>query len=105
MTSIDNWWAILARYSNREDLLDPLVRVLERIAANDQTIEPGVQSAEPKPVGAAKLTSKDQQQLIAVFYAGTAKWKLAEQYGISESTVKRLIREDRKRTVNELPTS
>jgi DNA-binding NarL/FixJ family response regulator len=39
-----------------------------------------------------KLSDTDQERLIAALTAGTSKRKLAERYGISESSVKRLIR-------------
>jgi hypothetical protein len=41
------------------------------------------------------LTSEDIQALVAAFHGGTPKWKLADQYGISLSSVKRLLRKQR----------
>jgi hypothetical protein len=38
-----------------------------------------------------RLSGDDTEQLVAAFTAGTSKRKLAEQYGISESNLKRLI--------------
>jgi hypothetical protein len=35
----------------------------------------------------------DEERLIAAFTAGTSKRKLAERFGISESSVERLIRQ------------
>jgi hypothetical protein len=40
-----------------------------------------------------RMSEADTEQLVAAFTTGTSKWKLAERYGISESSVKRLIRE------------
>jgi FixJ family two-component response regulator len=40
-----------------------------------------------------RLSETDEQQLVVAFTAGTSKRKLAERYGISESSVKRLIRQ------------
>jgi transposase-like protein len=40
-----------------------------------------------------RLSEADTEQLVAAFTAGTSKRKLAERYGISESSVKRLIRQ------------
>jgi hypothetical protein len=40
-----------------------------------------------------RLSEVDVQRLIAAFAAGTSKWRLAERYCISESSVKRLIRQ------------
>ena len=42
-----------------------------------------------------RLSEADLRQLVADFQGGTAKRKLAERYGISESSVKRLIRRQR----------
>jgi DNA-directed RNA polymerase specialized sigma24 family protein len=39
-----------------------------------------------------RLTTEAEQTLVAGFMAGTSKRELAEQYGISESSVKRLLR-------------
>jgi hypothetical protein len=39
-----------------------------------------------------RLTAEDEQALAASFRAGTAKHQLAERYGISLSSVKRLLR-------------
>lgn len=44
-----------------------------------------------------RLGDADVHQLVKAFESGTPKWKLAEQYGISESSVKRLIRRHRTR--------
>ncbi|HVI69250.1 MAG TPA: hypothetical protein VM581_02220 [Magnetospirillaceae bacterium] len=35
------------------------------------------------------------RKLVAQFQAGTPKWKLAEEFGISESSVKRVLRAHR----------
>jgi hypothetical protein len=40
-----------------------------------------------------RLGEPDMTALVAVFEAGTVKRRLAEQYAISESSVKRLIRQ------------
>jgi hypothetical protein len=49
-----------------------------------------------------RLSADDVQRLVAAFGRGTPKWQLAEQHGISESSVKRLLR--RHRQVAEDPT-
>jgi transposase len=43
--------------------------------------------------GRDRLGEADTERLIAAFTAGTSKRKLAGRYGISESSVKRLIRQ------------
>jgi transposase len=40
--------------------------------------------------------------LVQAFESGTPKWKLAEQYGVSESSVKRLVRRHRKQQAAQL---
>lgn len=84
---------LLVRYSNRQDSLSNLVKVLQRIEGEDQQAEPGVQSPEPSPLrGLARLSPDDVRQLAASFQTGTPKHVLAHRYGISLSTVKRLLR-------------
>jgi hypothetical protein len=39
-----------------------------------------------------RLGEEAVSELIEAFRAGTPKWRLAEQYGISLSSVKRLVR-------------
>jgi hypothetical protein len=90
---------VLRRYSNREDLLKPLVSVLERIKAGDQADMPGVQSvvsADPsRPPVRERLSADDIDQLVRRFCGGTAKRVLVAEYGISLSSVKRLLRRHR----------
>jgi transposase len=40
-----------------------------------------------------RLSERDRERLVAAFTAGTSKRKLAERYGITESSIKRLIRQ------------
>jgi DNA-directed RNA polymerase specialized sigma24 family protein len=42
-----------------------------------------------------RLTAQDEEALLEAFHAGTRQWRLAERYGISVSSVKRLVRRDR----------
>lgn len=42
-----------------------------------------------------RLSEADMRLLVEAFESGTPKWKLAEQYGVSESSVKRLVRKHR----------
>jgi hypothetical protein len=86
----------MAHYSNRTDLLAPLVDVLQRIEEKDRTEEPGVQSTArstpARPLVRDRLTEDDMDRIVSRFRAGTAKHVLADEYGISLSSVKRLIR-------------
>jgi hypothetical protein len=89
---------LIEAYSKRRDLVDVLVSVVRQLRqAQAQRGEPtfSVRST-PSPrqwrVG-DRLNEADVARLIADFTAGTSKRKLSEQYGISESSVKRLIRQ------------
>jgi DNA-directed RNA polymerase specialized sigma24 family protein len=84
---------------NREDLADSLVSAVRLLRqAQGRGSEPA-HSVRSAPLSARewrvanRLSEADQELLIEAFIAGTSKRKLAEQYGISESSVKRLIRE------------
>ncbi len=68
---------VMRRYSNRPDLLGPMLDVLRRIEDGDHTDELG-----EVVVG----------EIIGRFRAGTPKHKLAAEYGMSLSTMKRLLR-------------
>jgi hypothetical protein len=88
---------VLRRYSNRRDLLKPLVSVLERIEAGDCEDVPGVQShgpLEPWRVN-DRLSAAELQELVNQLQAGVSRPKLAQRYGISLSSVKRLLRKQR----------
>jgi hypothetical protein len=83
---------LLVRYSNHEDALRRVAGLLRRVEQGDQEDEPGVRLTGSLPRGLAKLDEADVRQLVGSFRAGTAKRILAERYGISESSVKRLLR-------------
>jgi hypothetical protein len=85
---------VMSRYSNRPDLLGPLLDLLRRIAEGDREDEPGgVESREGGSLRPSdRLSEADVCEIMARFGAGTAKHKLAAEYGISLSTVKRLLR-------------
>ncbi len=42
-----------------------------------------------------RLSAEDVGTLLQAFRAGTPKWQLAEMYGISLTSVKRLVRQSR----------
>lgn len=83
---------LLVRYSNHEDELRRVAGVLRRIDQGDHDNEPGLAIAASQPRGLAKLNDGDVRNLVASFRAGKTKKALAERYGISESSVKRLMR-------------
>jgi len=97
---------VLLRYSKRADVLQDLDRAVRNLTA--------VLKGEPLPwmkaqsarstgrVGRAVVTVRDRlgeervQELVASFQAGTAQATLATRYGISLSSVKRLLRKHRR---------
>ena len=90
---------LLRRYSNREDLLKPLVSVLERINEDLPASQEEAQLVSADgPTSRAwhvsdRLLPTDVKTLGASYLAGSTIRVLAEQYGISTSSVKRLLRE------------
>jgi hypothetical protein len=85
---------VLRRYSNRPDLLGPMIEVLRRIATGDQSDEPGaVASREGGTMRPSdRLSESDVHGIVARFRTGTAKHRLATEYCVSLSSVKRLLR-------------
>ncbi len=90
---------LLRRYSNRDDLLKPLVSVLERVSGELPATEEAYQlvSADgPAPSAWQvndRLSPADVKALVASYLAGSTSHALAEQYCISPTSVKRLLRE------------
>jgi hypothetical protein len=87
---------VMRRYSNRPDLLRPMIDVLRRIKAGDQAVEPGgVTSRERSGRPSDRLSEMDACAIVAQFRAGVPKHRLAAEYGMSLSTMKRLLRKYR----------
>lgn len=92
---------LMGAYSNRPDLADALVRAVRQLKQAQE--QQGGVALSVRSTGRSerqwrvsdRLTEADVRRLVAAFEGGTPKWKLAEQYGISESSVKRLIRRHR----------
>lgn len=87
---------LLRRYSNRPDLLGPLVSVLRRIKdpAEDghetvTTITGRTASPDYVPY---VLTEDNIRELIEAYRSGTTAKILAEQYGVHTSTIKKKLR-------------
>ena len=74
--------------------------VLRRMEENDPADEPGVHSTG-RGVGLVpvreRLGDAGVTELLSAFYAGTTKRELAERYRISESSISRLLRQQRAR--------
>jgi len=84
---------VMRRYSNRPDLLGPMIDVLRRIEAGDQADEPGaVKSREYSGRPTDRLSEADVHKIVDRFRVGVPKHKLAAEYGMSLSTMKRLLR-------------
>ena len=87
---------LLVRYSNHKDELKHLAKLLRHIENHDQDAELVARRPEPMPLrGLARLSPDDMRQLITNFRTGTPKHVLAHRYGVSLSTVKRLLRRHR----------
>jgi DNA-directed RNA polymerase specialized sigma24 family protein len=89
------------RYANRPDLLDDLIRLAATLTSSAGTspdgepYEPGMAQRGRQRLLSNLLSPADVQRLVARFHAGVAKRKLAAEFGISESSVKRLLRRHR----------
>ncbi len=89
---------LLHRYSNRPDLLNPLVSVLEKIKNGTlDEDEPNLAPVRGNEAGVwrvvDRLSPSDVLTLIESYQAGSTARLLAEQYSVSTATVKRLLRE------------
>lgn len=95
-------------YSNRPDLASSLVKTLERLKraqARTDDAPVSVRStgrSERQWRVTDRLSDADVRTLVAAAEAGTPKWQLAERYGVSESSVKRLVRKHRKQQAAQL---
>jgi hypothetical protein len=90
---------LCSRYSNRDDLLKPLVSVLDRINSEPPISDPMDQlpSADGSDPQAwrvnERMSPEDGKALVKSYLAGSTIRLLSEQYGISGSSVKRLLRQ------------
>ncbi len=90
---------LLRRYSNRDDLLKPLVSVLKRISEEPPTTEEEAQLVSADgPAQRAwqvsdRLSPADVKALVKSYLAGSTIRAHAEQYRIGTSSVKRLLRQ------------
>lgn len=84
----------LHRYSNRNDLLMPLLNMLGRIQAGDLSGPTAVQSAPSSPGWLDdRLAAGDRERMTEEYLAGATAAALAERYSISVKSVKRILRE------------
>jgi histidine ammonia-lyase len=89
---------LIRAYSNRRDLADALVSTVQQLRQAQAQISGPANSVRSAPLRTRqwrigdRLSEADTEQLVAAFTADTSKRKLADRYGVSESSVKRLIR-------------
>lgn len=89
---------LLRRYSNHHSLVTPLVRVLRRVEAGDQSGVSAVQSAPPSLRWlSGRLSAGDRERMTEQYLAGDTAPALAERYNISLKSVRRILREGRAR--------
>lgn len=87
---------LLRRYSNRPDLLGPLVSVLRRVLdpivdGHETVTTVEGRTASPDYIR-QKLTEQDVTELIEAYRSGATAKALAERYGVHASTVKKKLR-------------
>lgn len=89
----------MGSYLNRQDLADSLVSAVRQLRQAQGQGGGPVHSVQSAPLSARRwrmvdrLCEADIERLIAAFAGGTSKRELAKRYGISESSVKRLVRQ------------
>jgi hypothetical protein len=86
----------VSAYSKRSDLLVDLDHAAQQLEqANSDTGTPSVQSTGRVSRAHSledRLTDAAVQKIILSFHGGTPRYKIAEQHGISVSSVGRLLR-------------
>lgn len=95
------WVDLSNAYSKRSDLAEALVRAVSQLQGAQQGAH--IRCASVRSIGRSerdwrvsdRLSEAEIRQLVADFQGGTAKRKLAERYGISESSAKRITRKYR----------
>lgn len=88
---------LLRRYSNRPDLVGPLVRTWQEInePADDhnEMVTNNLQGRTASPHYARTvLTEVQLAEIIAAYKAGTTSRVLAERYGVHVTTIKKKLR-------------
>ncbi len=85
---------LLRRYSNSYKLVTPLVGLLQLVKAGDRSGPPVVQSA-PASLRwlSRKLAAGNRERMVERYLAGETAAALAERYGVSLKSVRRILRE------------
>jgi hypothetical protein len=99
---------LVTDYSNHPDLAYALVNALQQLRAAQErpldsttSVRSTGRSKQPRPV-ADRLGDANVRAIVEAADAGTPKWQLAERYGISLSSVQRLVRRYHKQQAAEL---
>jgi hypothetical protein len=90
---------LVGTYSKRQDLADQLRRAVHQLERSSQeavkdphrSVRTTAKADEPWRV-VDRLGEETVRELVEAFQAGTPKWRLAAEYEISLSSVKRLVR-------------
>lgn len=100
---------LVRHYSNRSDLLLDLEHLTRNLRASlEGGAETSVSVRSDRMPGpsrriADRLGEPQIRTMVADFQAGEPSWRLAEQYGIGQTSVKRILRERRARRCDRQP--
>jgi hypothetical protein len=90
---------LLSRYSNHGAELDTLLELLKRLRTGDQAAAPGLSAALLRPTPdpsrrkvVDRLPEGAIPAMVERFRAGATVAAVADEYGISESSLKRILR-------------
>jgi hypothetical protein len=85
----------MRRYSNRPDLLEQLRQVVVILSKGGPEGDTGAEVAGESVVRSRRLrdrfSSEDLQSMIALYQSGTTARQVAERFGVSLRSVKRLL--------------
>ncbi|MGH3517873.1 MAG: hypothetical protein ACRDQ7_10760 [Haloechinothrix sp.] len=88
---------LITRYSNNGTVLDDLRQAREGVLSRAEEDEPELggeyRASGPPRAVAARLTAEGVQAVVDGYRAGETARELAERFSISESSVKRLVRQ------------
>ena len=97
-----SWVDLVRAYSKRPDLCEELVRTIRNLdralSASALSGPASVCSTGRSPRNwrvSDRVSDSEASMIVLAFSRGTSKRELAERYGISESSVKRLLRRQR----------
>jgi hypothetical protein len=86
---------VIRRYSNRPDLLEQLRKVAMIVSDGGQSVGTGVKVTTESVVRSRRLrdrfSSEDLQIMIDLYRSGTTARQVAEKFGVSLRSVKRLL--------------